>query len=128
MLAHDGSTRKHSPSGNNNQQGGTDASQTSDSVANNRSLPTGCCCRPAGSPVSVAPIEPSCHAITCQSCEIVSDGNAPPAHCTVHGKLWSCTSGYQKAEHSSSTKVDMKFAPLSLSNLAGAPKIIMKYS
>ena len=85
MLACDGSTRKHSPSGNNNQQGGADTSQTSDSVANNWSPPTGCCCRSAGAPVGVAPIEPSCHAITCQSCEIVSDGtlHLPIALCVV---------------------------------------------
>ena len=95
MLAHNGSTCKLSPSGNNNQQGGTDASQTSDSVANNWSPLTGCCCRPAGAPVGVAPIEPSCHAITYQSCKIVSDGNAPPARCTERGKPWFCTSGYQ---------------------------------
>ena len=56
-----------------------DTSQTSDSVANNWSLLTGCCCRPVGAPVGVAPIEPSCHTITCQSCKIVSDGNAPTA-------------------------------------------------
>ena len=83
MLACDRSACKHSLSGNNNQQGGTDASQTSDSVANNRSPLTECCCRPARALVGVAPIEPSCHVITCQSCEIVSDGNAPPAHCIV---------------------------------------------
>ena len=96
MLAHDGSTHKHSLLGNNNQQGGEDASQTSGSVANNWSLPTRCCCRPAGALASVAPTEPSFHAIACQSCEIVSEGNAPPAHCTGHGKLWFCTSGYQR--------------------------------
>ena len=96
MLAYDGSAHKHSPSGNNNQWGGEDASQTSGSGANNRSLPTRCCCRPAGAPASVAPTEPSYRAIACQSCEIVSDGNAPPARCTRHGKLWSCTSGYQR--------------------------------
>ena len=94
MLAHDGSAHKHSPSGSNNQQGGKDASQTSGSVANNRSLPTGCCCRPAGAPAGVAPTELSCHAIACQSCGTASDGNAPPARCTGHGKLWACTSGY----------------------------------
>ena len=84
----------HSPSGSNNQQGGEDASQTSGSVVNNQSLLTGCCCRPAAAPAGVAPTEPSCHMIACQSCEIASGGNAPPAHYTEHGKLWSCTSGY----------------------------------
>ena len=102
MLAHNGGTHKYLPSGNNNQQGCADASQTSDSVVNN-------CCRPTGALVGVAPIEPSCHMITCQSCEIVSDGNAPPARCTVCGKPWSCTSGYQR--QSTSTRVDVKFAP-----------------
>ena len=96
MLAHNGSTRKHSPPGINNQQGGEDASQTSGSAANNRSPPTGCCCRPAGALAGVAPTEPSCHAIACQSCKIASDGNAPPAHYTERGKLWSCTSGYRR--------------------------------
>ena len=74
MLACNESAHRHSPSGNNNQQGGADASQTSDSVVSNRSPPTGYCCRPAGALVGVAPTEPSCHMITCQSCEIVSDG------------------------------------------------------
>ena len=87
MLACDGSAHKHSLSGNNNRQGGGDASQTSGSVANNRSPLTGCCCRPAGALAGVAPTEPSHHAIDCQSCEIVSDENAPPAHCTGCGKL-----------------------------------------
>ena len=86
----------HSPLGSNNQQGGEDASQTSGSVANNWSLLTGCCCRPAGVPAGVAPTESSCHAIACQSCKIVSDGNAPPACYTERGKLWSCTSGYRR--------------------------------
>ena len=94
MLAHDGSARMHSPSGSNNQQGGENASQTSGSAANNWSPPTGCCCRPAGALAGVAPTEPSCCVIACQSCEIASDGNAPPAHYTEYGKLWSCTSGY----------------------------------
>ena len=96
MLACNGSTHKHSPSGSNNQQGGVDASQTSGSAVNNRSLPTGCCCRPAGAPAGVAPTGPSCHMIACQSCEIASDGKAPPACYTEHGKLWSYTSGYRR--------------------------------
>ena len=66
MLACDGSTRMHSPPGSNNQQGGKDASQTSGSMANNQSLLTGCCCRPAGALAGVAPTEPSCHVIACQ--------------------------------------------------------------
>ena len=82
----------HSPSGSNNQQGGKDASQTSGSVVNNRSLWTGCCCRPAGALAGVAPTEPSCHMTACQSCETTSDGNVPSACYTEHGKLWSCTS------------------------------------
>ena len=96
MLARDGSAHMHSPLGSNNQQGGEDASQTSGSVANNRSLPTGCCCRPARASANVAPTEASSHAKAYQSCEIVSDGNTPPARCTERGKLWSCTSGYQR--------------------------------
>ena len=96
MLACDGSAHMHSPSVSNNQQGGEDASQTSGSVANNQSPPTGCCCRPAGAPAGVASTEPTCHVIACQSYEIASDGNAPPAHYTERGKLWSCTSGYRR--------------------------------
>ena len=126
MLAHNGSPCKCSPLGNNNQQGGMDASQTSNSAVNNQSLPTGCCCRPAGALAGVAPTEPSHHTITCQSCETVSDGNAPPAHCTVRGKLWSCTSGYQR-QSIALPPGRMKFTPLSLSNLAGAPKTAMKH-
>ena len=96
MLARDGNACKHSPSGSNNQQGGKDASQTSGSAANNQSPLTGCCCRPAGALAGVAPTEPSCRAIACQSCEIASDGNAPPARYTECGKLWSCSSGYRR--------------------------------
>ena len=84
----------HSPSGSNNQQGGKDASQTSDSAVNNRSPLTRCCCRPAGALAGVAPTGSSCCTIACQSYETVSDGNVPPAHYTGHGKLWSCTFGY----------------------------------
>ena len=87
MLACDWSACMHSPSGSNNQQGGEDTSQTSGSAANNWSLVTGCCCRPAGAPAGVAPTEPSCHMIACQSCEIASDGNTPSAHYTGYGKL-----------------------------------------
>ena len=96
MLACDRSTRMHSPSGSNNQQGGEDASQTSGSVVNNWPSQTGCCCRPAGAPVGVTPTQPSCHVIACQSCETASDGNVPSAHYTEHGKPWSCTSGYRR--------------------------------
>ena len=96
MLAHNGSAQMHPPSGSNNQQGGEDASQTSGSAANNQSLQTRCCCRPAGALAGVAPTGPSCHAIACQSCETASDGNVPPVHYTERGKLWSCTSGYQR--------------------------------
>ena len=85
-----------SPSGSNNQQRGEDASQTSGSVVSNWSPPTGYCGRPAGALAGVAPTEPSCHVIACQSCKLVSDGNAPPACYTERGKLWSCTSGYQR--------------------------------
>ena len=86
----------HSLSGSNNQQGGEDASQTSGSAVNNQSLWTGCCCKPAEVLAGVAPTGPSCHMIACQSCETASDGNVPPAHYTGHGRLWSCTSGYQR--------------------------------
>ena len=86
----------HSTLGSNNQQGGVDASQTSGSVANNQSLLTGCCCRPAGAPAGAAPTEPSCHVIACQSCKTTSDGNVSSACYTEHGMLWSCTSGYQR--------------------------------
>ena len=113
MLACDGSTCKHSPLGNNNRQGDVGTSQTSDSVVNNQSLPTGCCCRLAGALVGAAPIGPCCRGIACQSCGIVS--------VVLH--YW-----IPKVEHSSSTRVDVKFAPLSLSNLAGAPKTAMKCS
>ena len=68
----------HSPLGSNNQQGGRDTSQTSGSVVNNWSLWTGCCCRPAGAPAGVAPTEPSCHVIACQSCKTASGGSVPP--------------------------------------------------
>ena len=85
MLAHDGGTCKHSPLRNNNQQGGAATSRTSDSVANNWSPPTECCCRPAGDLASVAHTEPSCHVITDQSCETVSDRtlHLPVALCVV---------------------------------------------
>ena len=96
MLAHNGSAHKHSPSGSNNQQEGEDTSQTSGSVVNNWSPLTRCCCRPVGAPAGVAPTEPSCHPIACQSCRIASDGSASPAHYTGHGKLWSHTSGYRR--------------------------------
>ena len=72
MWAHDGSTQTHSPSGNNNQQGGEGASQTSDNAAKNQSLLTGCGCKPVRALVGVVPTQPSYHAPTCQSCGRVS--------------------------------------------------------
>ena len=96
MWAHDRSTQMHSPLGSNNQQGGEGTSQTSSNVANNRSPQTGCCCKPVGALAGVAPTGPSCHTLACQSCETVSDGNTPPVHYTEHGRLWPCTSGYQR--------------------------------
>ena len=45
MRARDGSTRTHSPLDSNNQQGGKDASRTSDNAVNNWSPQTGCCCK-----------------------------------------------------------------------------------
>ena len=96
MQAHNESTQMHSPLGSNNQQGGKDASQTSDNAANNRSPQTGCCCKPVEAPAGAAITKPSCHMPACQSCETASDGNIPPVHYTEHGRLWSCTSGYQR--------------------------------
>ena len=87
MRAHDGSAHMHSWSESNNQQGGEDASQTSVSVANNRSPWAGCCCKPVGALAGVALTGPSCHVLACQSCETASDGNIPPVHYTEHGKL-----------------------------------------
>ena len=55
MWAHNGSIQTHSPSGSNNQQGGEDASQTSDNAANNWSPQTRCCCKPAGALAGAAP-------------------------------------------------------------------------
>ena len=84
----------HSLLGSNNQQGGEGASQTSDSVANNQSPWTRCCCKPVEAPAGAAPTEPSCRVLASQSCETVSDGNVPPVRYTECGRLWSCTSGY----------------------------------
>ena len=75
----------------NNQWGGKDASQTSGNVANNWSLQTGCCCKPAGVLAGAAPTEPSYHVPACQSCGTASDESVPPAHCTGCGRLWSGT-------------------------------------
>ena len=86
----------HSLLGSNNQQGGKDASQTSGSIVNNQSPQTRCCCKPAGVLADVAPTGPSCHVIACQSCETAYDGIISPVCYTGHGRLWSCTSGYQR--------------------------------
>ena len=120
MQARDGSTQMCSPSGINNQQGGEGIFQTSDNAVNN--WETGCCCKPVEALAGAAPTEPSCDAPACQSCETASGGNIPPVHYTDRGRSWSCTSGY------SSTRVDVKFAPLSLSKFAGTPKTTMKCS
>ena len=96
MQAHDGSTRMCSPSGNNNQQRGEGASQTSDNVAKNRSPLTGCCCKPVRALVGVVPNEPSYHVPACQSCGTASGESVPPVHCTEHGKQWFGTFGCQK--------------------------------
>ena len=87
MRAHDGSIQMHSPSGSNNQQGDGGISQTSDNVANNWSLQTGCCCKPVEAPAGAAPTEPSYHAPACQSCRTVFGRNVPPVHYTEHGRL-----------------------------------------
>ena len=84
----------HSLLGINNQQGGEGASQTSGSVVNNQSPQAGCCCKAVGAPAGAAPTGPSCHALACQSCKTVSDGNVPPVCYTERDKLWSYTSGY----------------------------------
>ena len=86
----------HSLSESNNQWEGKDASQTSGSVANNWSPWTRCCCKPLGALAGAAPTGPSCHTLACQSCETASDGNVPPVRYTERGKLWSCTTGYQR--------------------------------
>ena len=86
----------HSLSGSNNQWGGEGTSQTSGSAANNWSPQTGCCCKPVEALAGVASTGLSCHVLACQSCETLSDGNVPPVHYTERGKLWSCTSGYQR--------------------------------
>ena len=96
MQAHDGSTQTCSPLGSNNQQGDKGASQTSDNAANNWSLQTGCCCKPVEAPVGTAPTEPSYCVPACQSCGTAFGGNVPPVHYTGHGRLWFCTSGYQR--------------------------------
>ena len=62
MQAHDRSAQMCSPLGDNNQQGGEGASQTSDNVMKNQSLLTGCCCKPVRALVGVVPTEPSYHA------------------------------------------------------------------
>ena len=96
MQAHNQSARTRSPLGSNNQQGDHGTSQTSDNAANNRSLQTGCCCKPVEAPAGAAPTEPSYHAPACQSCIIMFGGNVPPVHYTERGRLWFCTSGYRR--------------------------------
>ena len=125
MQAHNGSTQKHSPSGNNNQPGGRGTSQTSDNVARNQSPLTGCCCKPARAPVGVVPTGPSYHMPACQSCGTAFGKSVPPAYCTGHGKrhFWML-----KVAQSSSTRADVKLAPLSLSSFVGTPKTTMKCS
>ena len=94
MWAHNGSAQTHSLLGSNNQQGDKGASQTSDNAANNWSPQTGCCCKPVEVLAGAAPTEPSYRMPACQSSRTASGGSAPPVHCTGHGRLWSCTSGY----------------------------------
>ena len=96
MQAHDGSTQMHPPSGSNNQQGDEGTSQTSGNVANNWSPQTGCCCKPVEALAGAAPTEPSYHAPACQSCGITFGENVPPVCYTECGRLWFCTSGYQR--------------------------------
>ena len=96
MWAHDRSTQTHSPSGNNNQLGGGGASQTSDNAARNWSLPTGCCCKPAKTPLVVVPTGPSYRVPACQSCRTAFGESVPPAHCTGHGKWWYGTFGCRR--------------------------------
>ena len=96
MLAYDGSIQMHSLLGSNNQQGDEDASQTSANVANNWSSQTRCCCKPVEVLAGAAPTEPSYHEPACQSCGTASGGSVPPVHCTEHGRLWFCTSGYRR--------------------------------
>ena len=93
MGACDGSAQMHSLLGNNNQQGGEGTSQTSDNVAKNQSLPTGCCCKSVGALLGVVPTEPSYHVPACQSCGTASGESIPPVHCTEHGKWWFSTFG-----------------------------------
>ena len=93
MRAHDRSAQMHSPSGNNNQQGGEGASQTSDNAAKNQSLLTRCCCKPVRAQVGVVPTESSYHVPACQSCRTASGQSVPPVHCTEHGKQWFSTFG-----------------------------------
>ena len=126
MWAHNGSIQMHSPSESNNQH----TSQTSGNVTNNRSPQTGCCCKPVEVPTSVAPTEPSYHVPACQSCRTASGESIPPVHCTECGRLWLWLWHFwmPKAAQSSSTRADVKFAPLSLSSFAGTPKIAIKHS
>ena len=85
MWAWDGSIQTCSPLGNNNQQGGEGASQTSDNAAKNQSPLTGCCCKPVRAPAGVVPTEPSYHAPACQSCGTASGESILPVHYTECG-------------------------------------------
>ena len=88
MEACNGSAQMPSPLGNNNQQVGKGASQTSDNAAKNWSPLNGCCCKPVRALVGVVPTEPSYHVPACQSCRTVSGESIPPVHCTECGKQW----------------------------------------
>ena len=83
MRAHDGRVQTRSLLGSNNQQGGKDTSQTSDNVVNNRSLQTGCCCKPVGALAGATPTEPSYCVPACQSC-----GTAPGEKCSTCPLHW----------------------------------------
>ena len=96
MWAHNGSVQMCSLLGSNNQQGGEDASQTSDNSANNQSPQTRCCCKPVGAPAGAAPTEPSYCTPAYQSCGTVSGESVPPVHCTEHGRLWFGTFGCRR--------------------------------
>ena len=80
MQACDGSAQMCSPSESNNQQGCEDASQTSDTAANNWSPQTGCCYKPVEVLAGAAPTEPSYPVPACQSYGTASGGSSPPVH------------------------------------------------
>ena len=87
MRACDGSTRMHSPSRNNNQQGGEGASQTSDNVVRNWSPLTGCCCKPVRAPVGVVSTEPIVHQLANHVEHLVKVFHLPIALGVVSGGL-----------------------------------------